>query len=139
MKGNLNKIIYVMAISGFFYSPHFSFAAGSNDNIIKPSESVTTECTEDDKPRVTEDIPETSVQLDETKVISASEAFKGTKMYYTISALVTNRENQVIINRRNGLVIIKAKAEDEFPVTVTATNPCGAASATFKVTIGTTD
>ncbi|STX50560.1 Uncharacterised protein [Legionella busanensis] len=134
MNKNVKWILAYILMQHLFYLPT-AFSASNPDNIVKPTEALSTDCTEEDKPKVNQELSDVDLQVGQTKVISAAEAISGTKMYYTISALVTNPKNQVIINRRTGIVVIKANFEDEFPITVNATNPCGTTSLTFNVKI----
>jgi hypothetical protein len=99
------------------------------------TENSSIECAESDIPINTQPLPDISLQVPNTVSISAADVFSGSRIIYSISALVTNPENLVKINIRNGTIIIEAQAEDEFPVTATATSPCGVATVTFNVTI----
>ncbi|MGQ3888044.1 hypothetical protein ACQUW5_03300 [Legionella sp. CNM-1927-20] len=134
MNRNLKWILFFILTQNVYYSQAVS-SESNQDNIIKPSEELSAACTEEDEPKVGQEPSDIDLQVGQTKIISASEAITGTKIYYTVSALVTNPQNQVIINRRTGSVIIKAEVEDEFPVTINATNPCGTTSITFNVKI----
>ncbi|WP_131781093.1 hypothetical protein [Legionella gresilensis] len=134
MNTYIKWILAFILMQNLFYLPT-AVSAGHPDNLIKPTEVLAADCTEEDKPKVNQELSDIDLQVGQTKVISAAETILGTKMYYTISALVTNPENQVIINRRTGIVVIKANFADEFPVTVNATNPCGTTSLTFNVKI----
>lgn len=98
-------------------------------------ESESRQCAPEDIPKLIHPIDNWHMVLGNTSQISASDAFSGNKILYSISALVHDPNNKVMINRRNGIVRIEAVSKEEFEVTVTATNPCGNASAVFNVKI----
>jgi hypothetical protein len=76
-----------------------------------------------------------TVSVNKSQEISASDAFSGDKILYSISAPVSNTSNLVMINRKNGIATIKGGAPDKFDVTLSATSPCGTATTTFNVQI----
>ena len=67
--------------------------------------------------------------------INASLSFSGKDLSYTVQADPTNKKNKVAVGSKTGLINIKAEAEDQFDVKVTAKNKCGSATAVFNVKI----
>ncbi|MFC3908966.1 hypothetical protein ACFORL_07755 [Legionella dresdenensis] len=120
MNGLLNNLIGACLI----LSAAVSYAA--NDDL---------ECTEQDKPSIAKTLDDYTIMAGNSAKISTAEAFNGTNFVFSVSAKVTNPANQVMINRRNGIIVIKAEHKDDFDVVITATNPCGSASAKFNVEI----
>ena len=97
--------------------------------------SSTIKCGESDIPQNVEPLQDLSMPAGTTVEIPAANAFSGNRILYSISALVTNADNVVMINLRNGTIRIESKVPDEFPVTATATSPCGSATVTFNVQV----
>jgi hypothetical protein len=67
--------------------------------------------------------------------IIMTKVFSGNELTYSVSAHPKNAKNKVTIQNKTGIVRVKAVHKDNFDITVTATNSCGAIADTFNVII----
>lgn len=90
----------------------------------------------------TQQIPQILRSIDNWDVIAGNiipiqtaPYFSGPGLTYTVIQKPMNGENRVTIDENTGELTINAARKDNFNVSVTAKNACGAASITFNVQI----
>ncbi|KTD24683.1 hypothetical protein [Legionella maceachernii] len=91
------------------------------------------------KPKVLKPLLDWAISAPNTAIIPTNQAFTGTNLTFTVTAQPFNPKNIVSINPLTGETHINAKFEDQFNVTVKASNYCGMASTTFNVIIDQDD
>ncbi len=87
------------------------------------------------KPQLIKPIANWAIIADNDVNISASDAFSGNNIIYSVEAHSHNKANKISIGAGNGALIIRAGGKDNFDVIVSAANECGSTSTKFNVQV----
>lgn len=100
-----------------------------------PADTAQHPCNKKDAPRVIKPMENWDIIATNTGTIDMSAVFSGNQLTYAITAHPSNLKNRVTINRKTGIIQVKAEKQDNFDIVVKAGNSCGTTSTTFNVII----